>query len=101
MATINRRSFLIRGSGVIAATGAATAIPALLPILAGADEAEPKPGSSATAGATTNPASLPMTEPLVAHLRNISTGEIGLYSGEQEIVIHNRQLAQALFNASR
>jgi hypothetical protein len=101
MTTINRRSFLIRGSSVIAAAGAATALPALLPVLSGADAAEPKAGSAATgAGSTTDSANGPLTEPLIAHIRDLSTGEIGLFSGEQEIVIHNRQLAQSLFSAS-
>ena len=101
MATINRRTFLIRGSGVIAAAGAATAIPALLPVLAGADAAEPKAGSPDTgAGTTPDSATGPMNEPLVAHIRDLSTGEIGLFSGEQEIVIHDRQLARSLYSAS-
>ena len=100
MATINRRAFLIRGSGVIAAAGAATAIPGLLPVLAGADAAEPTTGPPATNSGSTTDATGPMTEPLVAHIRNLSTGEIGLFSGEKEIVIHNRQLARSLFSAT-
>jgi len=101
MATINRRSFLIRGSSVIAAAGAATALPALLPVLGGADAAEPKADSAASgAGSTTDSATGPLTEPLIAHIRDLSTGEIGLFTGEQEIVIHNRQLARSLFSAS-
>jgi hypothetical protein len=101
MATINRRTFLIRGSGVVAVAGAATAIPALLPALTGADAAEPKAGATDTGvGSTTDSATGPLTEPLIAHIRDLSTGEIGLFSGEQEIVIHNRQLARSLFSAS-
>ncbi len=42
-----------------------------------------------------------MTEPLVAHIRDLSTGEIGLFSGEKEIVIHDRSLARSLFRATR
>jgi hypothetical protein len=102
MATFNRRTFLIRGSGVIAAAGAATALPAFLPILAGADAAEPKAATSPKlAGSATDSDSGPMTEPLVAHIRDLSTGEIGLFSGDREIVIHNRQLARTLHSASR
>jgi hypothetical protein len=40
-----------------------------------------------------------MTEPLVAHIRDLSTGEIGLFSGEQEFVIHDRLVARSLFEA--
>jgi len=103
MATINRRSFLIRGSSVIAAAGAATALPAVLPVLSGADAdaAEPKGSSAATGvGSTTHSATAPLTEPLIAHIRDLSTGEIALFTGEQEIIIHNRQLARSLFSAS-
>jgi hypothetical protein len=43
----------------------------------------------------------PTTEPLVAHIRDLSTGEISLLSGEKEFVIHDRQLAQSLFKATQ
>ena len=97
MATLNRRAFLIRSSGVVATAGAAAAIPALLPTLAGADTTKPAPlgHPAGSSDATTGP----MTEPLVAHIRDLSTGEIGLFSGEQEFVIHDRQVARSLFDA--
>lgn len=101
---INRRTFLIRGSGVVAAAGAATALPAFLPILAGAGAAEPTTGSApstATPESSLEMTGGPMTEPLVAHIRDLSTGEIGLFSGEKEIVIHDRSLARSLFRATR
>jgi len=101
---INRRTFLIRGSGVLAAAGAATAIPAFLPMLAGADAAEPKTGAASLgtpAGSTVDVSTGPMTEPLVAHIRDLSTGEIGLFSGEREFVIHDRHLARSLFKATQ
>lgn len=76
-------------------------MPAYLPVLGGADAAEPQASSAGTgAGSMTDSATGPLTEPLVAHVRDLSTGEIGLFSGEQEIIIHNRQLAQSLFTAS-
>jgi hypothetical protein len=42
-----------------------------------------------------------MTEPLVAHVRDLATGEIGLFSGTDEIVFHDPNLAARLFNATR
>jgi hypothetical protein len=42
-----------------------------------------------------------MTEPLVAHVRDIATGEIGLFSGTHEVVFHDPALAARLFHASR
>lgn len=97
MATLNRRAFLIRGSGVVATAGAAAAIPALLPTLAGADTA--KVASLGHQAGSSEATTGPMTEPLVAHIRDLSTGEIGLFSGEQEFVIHDRLVARSLFEA--
>ena len=42
-----------------------------------------------------------MTEPLVAHVRDLATGEIGLFSGTREIVFHDPALAARLFHATR
>ena len=97
---INRRTFLIRGSGVLAAAGAATAIPAFLPGLAGTGAAEPRAGSAPSI-APAGLSDVTMTEPLVAHVRDLSTGEIGLLSGEKEFVIHDRHLARSLFKATQ
>jgi hypothetical protein len=97
---INRRTFLIRGSGVLAAAGAATAIPAFLPALVGADAAEPRVGSAPSI-ASTGFSNTTMPEPLVAHVRDLSTGEISLLSGEKEFVIHDRHLARSLFAATQ
>ena len=43
------------------------------------------------------PASL--TGPLLAHIRDLSTGEITLFQGEQEFVVRNPALARQLFSA--
>jgi len=97
---INRRTFLIRGSGVLAAAGAATAVPAFLPALARADATEPRAGTASSIAMDGFP-DTPMTEPLIAHIRDLSTGEIGLLSGEKEFVIHDRELARSLFKATQ
>jgi hypothetical protein len=39
--------------------------------------------------------------PLIAHVKNLSSGEMSLYSGEREINIIDRGLAAKLFNASK
>jgi hypothetical protein len=41
-----------------------------------------------------------MSEPLVAHVRDLASGEIGLYSGTREVTFHDTGLANRLFNAS-
>ncbi len=95
MQPIERRVFLTRGSVVVAAAGVAAAVPGLAPGLlepAGAAEAEaqPEPASEVT-----------LDEPLVVHVRDLGTGEIGLFSGTQEIVVHDRRLATLLVQATR
>jgi hypothetical protein len=52
-----------------------------------------------TAAADTESATL--TEPLVAHIRDLSTGEIGLFSGTREISLFDPQLAARLAQAIR
>ncbi len=51
------------------------------------------------AGADAGAANL--SEPLVAHVRDLSTGEISVFNGTQEVVVRNPQLANQLARAAR
>ena len=42
-----------------------------------------------------------MTEALVAHVRDLGSGEIHLFVGERQVVIKDPALARALFQATR
>ena len=95
MSTFNRRDFLKTGSMAVVAAGVVTALP-VLPAVAGAA----KPRVKAPTGAPEGPAS-PLTEPLVARVRDVNTGEIDLFVGEQHIVTRDRALAAALARAAR
>ena len=95
MKEFERRVFLARGSIAVAAAGVATAMPGLASGLVATEEEAPEAASVVEGGAST------MTEPLVAHVRDLATGEIGLFSGIQEIVFHDPTLAARLFNATR
>jgi len=94
MGAINRRLFLMRSSMAVAAAGMATV---LAPAVTTAESEAPAAGSAASAadGATAT-----MSEPLVAHVRDLASGEIGLYSGTREVTFHDTGLANRLFNAS-
>jgi hypothetical protein len=95
MKPIERRVFLTRGSVVVAAAGVAAAVSGLGPGLL-----EPAGAASAARGA--GPADeITLDEPLVVHARDLTTGEIGLFSGTQEIVVHDRHLAGLLVQAAR
>ena len=95
MKEFERRAFLTRGSMAVAAAGVFTAVPGLASGLIAAEEEAPEAASVVEGEAAT------MTEPLVAHVRDLATGEIGLFSGTQEVVFHDPVLAARLFHATR
>ena len=95
MKEIERRLFLTRGSIAVAAAGVVTSVPGLASGLVAAEEEAPEAASAVEGEAAV------MTEPLVAHVRDLATGEIGLFSGTQEIVFHDPTLAARLFHATR
>jgi hypothetical protein len=100
MKPIERRAFLTRGSMAVAAAGFVTAVPGLASGLVAveqdAPEAESLAAEAAAAGET-----LTMDEPIVAHVRDLATGEIGLFSGTREVVFRDPSLAARLFRATR
>jgi hypothetical protein len=94
--SLSRRLFLQRGSLAVAAAGVASTIPGLTSALTTAESEAP-----ATESVVADEATATMTEPLVAHVRDLASGEIGLYSGTREVVFHDPTLANRLFNATR
>ena len=91
MAQMDRRSFLARGSMMVAAAGAVAAVPGVADeLVAGETDVAAIEGE---AGA--------LTEPLVAHVRDLATGEIGVFTGTREVVLRDPGLASRLFHASR
>jgi hypothetical protein len=99
MKPIERRAFLTRGSMAVAAAGVVTAVPGLASGLVAVEQDAPE-AESLAAGATAAGETLSMDEPLVAHVRDLATGEIGLFSGTREIVFHDPSLAARLFRAT-
>ncbi len=100
MSPLNRRDFLKRGSVAVAAAGVASTVPAVLPSLAGAAKptaARAHPGGPEEAEDVGGP----LDQPLVAHVRNLDTGEIGLFYGDREITYRDRRLAARLHRAAR
>jgi hypothetical protein len=94
MPGLSRRMFLKRGSLAVAAAGALSAIPGLPALVSSSEVEAPSAGSVAgDAGA--------LTEPLVAHVKDLQTGEMSLYVGEREVVYHDPRLAAVIRNAAR
>jgi hypothetical protein len=99
MPEVSRRLFLRNSGLALAGAGVMSQIP-FLSGLVGASEADaPAAVDSATAGADEGAASL--SEPLVAHIRDLSTGEIGIFNGTREVIVNDPQMAARLFHAAR
>ncbi|HEY5251335.1 MAG TPA: hypothetical protein VIJ09_06730 [Acidimicrobiales bacterium] len=102
MAEVSRRSFLRNSGLAVAGAGVMSQMP-FLGTLVGAGEADAPAATGAadgvTAGAGEGAASL--TEPLIAHVRDLSTGEIGIFNGTREVIFKDPQLAASLFHAAQ
>ena len=84
----SRRAFLTRGSLGVALAGAAAMMPGLSAVLK-------LPAPSLTAPA------LPATaEPLVAHVRDLASGEVSLMVGTDHVVLRDANLAARLYGAA-
>jgi hypothetical protein len=94
MTALSRRLFITRSSLTVAAAGLVSALPAL-PAAVNSAEAEAPELESTVSDSEA------LAAPLVAHVKDLQTGEMSLYSGEREIVLHNPALAARLFNAAK
>ncbi|HEY5272469.1 MAG TPA: hypothetical protein VIJ34_04445 [Acidimicrobiales bacterium] len=98
MEPINRRAFIARSGAVAAAAGAAVLIPgqiagAMTRVTNGAPSKNlPAPS---VVGSTKEPSA-----PIIAHLRNAATGEIAVFSGSEEFILHDPGLAARLVIAT-
>ena len=92
MDSIDRRRFLLQGGAAVAAAGVASAVPF------GAAEALTKRIGTRHSEV---PADATLDEPVVAHLRDLRTGEVALFAGHREVRVRDRHLAALLFNATR
>ena len=95
---VSRRTFLGRGSLAVAAAGVLSSVPGLSSLLA-TTESEAPAADTSLAGVDTTGADL--GEPLVAHVRNLSTGEMSIFTGTREVVLRDPRLANSLVRAAR
>ncbi|HXQ90112.1 MAG TPA: hypothetical protein VN768_01070 [Acidimicrobiales bacterium] len=95
---MSRRTFLGRGSLAIVGAGLLSSVPGMSGLL-GAAETEAPAADASVAGADAGAANL--SEPLVAQVRDVSTGEISLFNGTREVIVRDPQLAGQLARAIR
>lgn len=98
MGEVSRRMFLKGGSAAVVAAGLISAVPGLPALIGVADTQGPADAGAAEA-AVGDTESAVMSEPLIAHIRDLGTGEIGLFSGTREITLLDPQLAARLARA--
>jgi hypothetical protein len=91
MESIDRRRFLLQSGAAVAAAGVASTVPLNA---AGALSKGRATHAKVPEGAT-------LDEPVVAHLRNLRTGEVALFKGHREVLVKDKHLAALLFNATR
>jgi hypothetical protein len=98
---LSRRAVLRAGTIGAAAVGAVTAFPGVLGGL-GAEAPEVSGAASeATAGTGEADAAAVLDGPIVAHIRDVTTGEVSLFVGEREIAYRDATLVQHLVRAAR
>jgi hypothetical protein len=98
LSALSRRAFLWRTTLTAAAVGVAGSVPGLSSLIAGGTAEAPVVEDSVV-GAEGDAAGL--SDPLVAHVTDLSTGEISLYQGEREVVIRDAGLARRLAASAR
>jgi hypothetical protein len=101
---LTRRAFLVRSSLAAGAAAVIGSVPGVGSILTtaeadapdvegGAPDVEGGAAPAAGASAEVGPA---VSQPIVAHVVDVGTGEINFYQGTAQVVAHNPGLAQAI-----
>ena len=91
MEPTNRRDFLKQASVAAAIAGAAAAVPLSITETAAAEENK----------TPRIPAGARVDGHVVAHLRDVHTGEVAIYTGDREITVNDKRLAALIYKASR
>jgi hypothetical protein len=98
MENVSRRGLLRNGSLAVVGVGFVGAVPAALAAKApDASAADRSPATASESAALLAGASL--DGPLVAHVKDLSTGEIGVYMGTSEVTFRDPHLAAKLYRA--
>jgi hypothetical protein len=95
---LSRRSFLRRGTFTAATVAVASSVPGLSTLVASTAADAP---AVETGVSDAEMDSGVLSEPLVAHVKDLGTGEISLFQGEREVVVRSPALARSLMSAAR
>ena len=95
---LSRRTFLRRGTFTAATVAAVSSVPGLSALVTSTASEAPAVETGATDAEMDSGV---LAEPLVAHLKDLGTGEISLFQGEREITVRSPALARSLLSAAR
>jgi hypothetical protein len=95
MENVSRRGLLRNGSLAVVGVGLVGAVPAGLARKADASAADRSSASESAA----LPTGASLDGPLVAHVKDLGTGEIGVYMGTSEVTFRDPHLAAKLYRA--
>jgi hypothetical protein len=95
---LSRRSFLHRGAFTAAAVAVAGSVPGLSGLVASTAPEAPAVDAGVNDAADDSGA---LIEPLVAQVKDLTTGEISLFQGEREVVVRSPALARSLLSAAQ
>jgi hypothetical protein len=96
MESISRRKFFKQAGAAAAVAGAV----AVAPLSAANAVTSGNPGQHASEAALAPGEFLGEEENLIAHVRNPQSGEISLFIGEREVLIHDPAIAARLLRAT-
>lgn len=100
MGEISRRVFLKSSTAVAVAAGTLSAIPVVPAVVSAIETQGPADTGAAESAATDIEASSgALSDGFIAHVRDLSSGEIGIFSGTREITVLDPQLAARLARA--
>ncbi len=99
MAELNRRAFLARSSLFAAAAGAVAVAPSMLAAIA-AEAPEVDASASDAVAADAGAGAASASEPLVAYVRDLSSGEVGVFNGTREVIVQDPGLARSILRAA-
>jgi hypothetical protein len=95
---LSRRAFLIRSSVGAAAVAVGSAMPGLPNLLNTASGDAPAADDAATTVAADAPS---FSQPLIAHVTDLQSGQMSLFIGEREFTVSDPGLASRLFGAAK
>ena len=96
MENVSRRGLLRNGSLAVVGAGLVAAGPAGLALRAPDADAADRPTAPQSAALPTGAS---LDTPLVAHVKDLSTGEIGVYMGTSEVTFRDPHLAAKLYRS--